>query len=87
MTINDQQICQLLLNEHKHQAQCLARFAMECANESLRDEVLKAMDTSMVHQRHIFDLMNQKGWYMPAQASPEDLARAQSNFQQHLNMQ
>lgn len=86
MALTDQQICQLLLNEHKFQAQSLAMFAMECANESLRDEVLKALDTTMLHQRHIWELMNQKGWYRPAQASPEDLARAQSTVQAQLRM-
>lgn len=86
MALSDQHLCQLLLNEHKLQAQSLAMFAMECANESLRDEVLKALDTTMLHQRHIWELMNQKGWYQPAQASAEDLTRAQATIQAQFRL-
>lgn len=80
--ISDNDVMQLLLDQHKYAACSLTQFALECTNMSLRNEVLRALDMTFAHQHHIFELMRQQGWYEPAMATPTDLAMVQNMFGQ-----
>ncbi|MDS1030342.1 spore coat protein [Bacillota bacterium LX-D] len=86
--LSDRDIMQLILNEHKYSAQSLTNFVLECSNMELRNEALRALDMTLKHQHHIFELMSQQGWYQPAMADQSMISSAQNMFNQNSsNMQ
>lgn len=83
----DRDLMQVVLDEHKLSISSLAKGAIEAASPDLRRQIMNSLDTDLRHQKEIWDLMNRKGWYQPAVAQPQDVARVQnfaSTMQQHV---
>ncbi len=76
MKIGDKEIMQTLLNEHKLCASSLTNLVLESSNQTLRNDTAGILSRTFQHQKNIYDLMTQKGWYSVQQASPQDVNTA-----------
>ena len=88
-SITDKEIANVILNEHKLAASSLTNLVLESSNQYLRDDVTSILTKTFKHQKQIFDLMAQKGWYQTQAATQQDITKAQqelSNIQSSLNM-
>jgi len=74
--LSDKEITQTLLNEHKLCASSLTNLILESSNQNLRNEVSGLLNRTFQHQKNIFDLMAQKGWYTVQQADQQEIAAA-----------
>lgn len=87
--LSDKEITQTLLNEHKLCASSLTNLVLESSNQSLRNDAAGILSRTFQHQKNIFDLMTQKGWYTTQQASQQEIASAKqevSKIQSSINM-
>jgi spore coat protein F len=75
-SFGDKEITQTLLNEHKLCASSLTNLVLESSNQALRDDVTCILNRTFQHQKNIFDLMSQKGWYTPQNATPQEINTA-----------
>jgi spore coat protein F len=76
--IGDKEIMQTLLNEHKLCATSLTNQILESSNQTLRNDTAGILNRTFQHQKQIFDIMTQKGWYTVEQASQQDISKAKS---------
>lgn len=87
--IGDKEIVQTLLNEHKLCASSLTNLVLESANQNLRNDAAGLLNRTFQHQKILFDLMTQKGWYTTQQASQQDVTAARqevSKIQTSMNI-
>lgn len=76
-SFGDKEITQTLLNEHKLCASSLTNLVLESSNQNLRNDVAGLLNRTFQHQKNIFDLMTQKGWYTTQAASQQEISTAQ----------
>lgn len=72
----DKEIMNVLLNEHKLCASSLTNLVLESSNQNLRNDVSGLLSRTFQHQKNIFDLMTQKGWYTTQTASQQEINAA-----------
>lgn len=87
--ITDKEILNVLLDEHKLGASSMTNLVLESSNQILRNDATNILNRTFQHQKQIFDLMTQKGWYQVQNASQQDISRAQqemSSIQSSLSM-
>ncbi len=72
----DKEITTVLLDEHKLCASSLTNLILESCNQSLRNDAAGLLNKTFQHQKNIFDLMTQKGWYTTQTASQQDINNA-----------
>ena len=70
----------ILLYEHKLAASMLTSGVLESANPQVRQHFTSLLNQTLDHQKQIFDVMSQKGWYKVAPAPQEELTRIQQSF-------
>ncbi len=75
-SIGDKEIMQTLLNEHKLCASSLTNLVLESSNQMLRNDASGILSRTFQHQKNIFDLMTQKGWYSVQEANQQDINTA-----------
>jgi len=88
-SLSDKEITQTLLNEHKLCASSLTNLVLESSNQSLRNDAAGILSRTFQHQKNIFDLMTQKGWYTTQQASQQEISSAKqevNKIQSSINM-
>lgn len=78
--ISDKDLMNTLLSQHKFSAMTLTGLITECANENLRQDCINVLESTLQHQKMIWDAMNQKGWYQVQPANPQDISRAQNSI-------
>lgn len=86
---SDKEITQTLLNEHKLCASSLTNLVLESSNQDLRNDAAGILNRTFQHQKNIFDLMSQKGWYTSQQASQQEITSARQEagkIQSSMNM-
>jgi len=76
-SITDQEVMSVLLNEHKLAASSLTNLVLESTNQFLRNDATNILTSTFNHQKQIFDLMAQKGWYQVQNASQQEISKAQ----------
>lgn len=84
INISDKDMTNVVLSQYKYQVSSLTNLILESANQSLRNDVTNMLQTTFTHQKQIFDLMSQKGWYQVQTASNQDIVNAQETV---TNMQ
>lgn len=87
--IGDKEIAAVLLDEHKLFASSLTNLVLESTNQSLRNDAANLLNRTFLHQKQIFDLMSQKGWYQTQNANQQEISKAQqevSKVQSSMNM-
>lgn len=80
----DRDILQVCLNETKHMANSLGTYILEASGDQLRRDYMTVLGDVMNQQKQIYDLMQQKGYYSVQSASPQDISKAQTKFQQGM---
>ncbi|MGE5390616.1 MAG: spore coat protein [Deltaproteobacteria bacterium] len=70
----------ILLYEHKLAASMLTSSVIESADPQVRQHFTSLLNQTLDHQKQIFDVMNQKGWYKVAPAPQDELNRIQQSF-------
>ena len=78
--VTDKEILNVLLDEHKLGASSMTNLILESSNQLLRNDATNILTRTFQHQKQIFDLMNQKGWYKVQNASQQDITRAQQEM-------
>lgn len=76
-SLSDKEITNVLLDNHKLSATSLTNLILESTNNQLRNDCMNVLKRTLDHQKQIFDVMNQKGWYKTTTASAQDLSTAQ----------
>ncbi len=79
-SIGDKEILNVLLDQHKLCASSLTNLVLESSNQNLRNDAAALLSKTFQHQKQIFDLMVQKGWYQTQTASPQDIGRVQQEI-------
>jgi len=69
--ITDKEIMNVLLDQHKLCATSLTNLILESSNQNLRNDVTNILNKTFQHQKQIFDILSQKGWYKTQQASQQ----------------
>jgi Spore coat protein len=85
----DKEITNVLLDECKLCASTLTNIILESSNQALRNDATNVLNKTFQHQKQIFDLMTQKGWYQVQNANQQDISKAQqeiSKMQSSMNM-
>lgn len=80
----DRDILQLALNESKHTAEALNSFILESSNEQLRRDYMTVLGDVYNQQKQVFDLMQQKGFYTPENATAQQISQAKSKFSNQM---
>lgn len=75
--LSDKEIANAVLDNHKLGASSLTNLILESTNNQLRNDCMNVLKKTFEHQKQIFDIMTQKGWYQVANASQQDITRAQ----------
>jgi spore coat protein CotF len=75
-SLGDKEITQVLLDEHKLCASSLTNLILESSNQNLRNDASGLLNRTFQHQKNIFDLMTQKGWYTTQSANQQDINNA-----------
>ncbi len=78
--ITDKEIVNVLLNQHKLSASSLTTLVLESANQNLRNDATNILNKTFKHQKQIFDLMTQKGWYQVQSANQQQISQAQQEM-------
>lgn len=78
--LTDCDALQLALNECKHLAQSLNTYILETTNDQLRRDYMTVLGNVYSHQKEVFDMMQQKGFYNVKNANPQAIAQAQNKF-------
>jgi spore coat protein CotF len=78
--IGDKEITNVLLDQHKLTASSLTNLVLESNNQALRNDVTSLLTRTFQHQKQIFDLMNQKGWYQIQNANQQEITKAQQEM-------
>ena len=74
--LGDKEIATVLLDEHKFSAASLTNLILESSNQSLRNDAAGILNRTFLHQKQIYDLMTQKGWYSTQNASQQEINNA-----------
>lgn len=77
--VSDKEIAEVILGQHKLEASSMMNLIIESSNDSVRTGATSILQKTFNHQKQIFDLMNQKGWYQTQSASAQDIATAKQS--------
>ena len=76
-----------LLYQHKLAATMATSAVLESANPQMRSHFTNLLNSTLHHQKQIFDIMNQKGWY-PVDTAPNEqfskVKQSLSSIQQQM---
>lgn len=87
--VGDRELMTVILNEHKLCASSLTNLILESVDQSLRNDANNLLNRTFQHQKQIFDMMTQKGWYTTQPASQQEISNARKEagtIQSSLNM-
>ena len=87
--LGDKEILNVLLDEHKLCASSLTNLVLESSSQTLRNDAAGLLNRTFQHQKQLFDLMTQKGWYQTQNANQQDITKAQqevSRLQSSISM-
>ncbi|MFY9285062.1 MAG: spore coat protein [Tissierellaceae bacterium] len=79
--MRDQDIVNDILNGTKHSIDTYTKAIQECSNQTLRSELQKLRNEAEQMQYQIYQMAEQKGWYMPApQANQSDIQKIKNGL-------
>ncbi len=82
--LTDKEIATVLLNAHKLGAQSLTNLIIESVDQSIREDAMQVLNTTLGHQKQIFDYMQGKGYYQVDMAPGQEISKAQQHIQQQM---
>ncbi|HBY20828.1 MAG TPA: spore coat protein [Clostridiales bacterium] len=81
-SLTDKEVTTVILDNHKLAATSLTNLILESANNQLRADCYNVLKRTMEHQKQIFDVMSQKGWYQVSNANQQDITQVQQTITQ-----
>jgi spore coat protein CotF len=78
--LGDKELLNAILNEHKLAASSMTTLVLESADQNLRNDATKILQNTFKHQKQIFDIMTQKGWYQTEVASSQEIDRVKTEL-------
>ncbi len=75
--LTDKEIMASILNERKLAASSLTNLILESSNPTLRNDAKSILTRAFDEQKHVFDMMSQKGWYSVQNANQQEISQAQ----------
>jgi Spore coat protein len=78
--LTDKEIMASILNERKLAASSLTNLILESSNPTLRNDVKSILTKTFDEQKHVFDMMSQKGWYAVQNANQQEISQAQQKI-------
>ncbi|WP_024831406.1 spore coat protein [Ruminiclostridium josui] len=75
--LTDKEILASILNERKLAASSLTNLILESSNPTLRNDAKSILTRTFDEQKHVFDMMAQKGWYSVQNANQQEISQAQ----------
>lgn len=78
--LTDKEIMNAILTEHKQGASSMTNLILESSCDSVRTDATSILTRTLQHQKQIFDLMTQKGWYQVENASTQEVSKAQQQM-------
>lgn len=75
--LTDKEILASTLNERKLAASSLTNLILESSNPTLRNDAKSILTRTFDEQKHVFDMMAQKGWYSVQNANQQEISQAQ----------
>jgi spore coat protein F len=78
--LTDKEVLNVLLDEHKLAASSLTNLIIESSNQLIRNDATNILTRTLQHQKQIFDLMSQKGWYQVQNANQQEISKAQQEM-------
>lgn len=78
--LTDKEITNVILDEHKLSASAMTTLVLESACPTLRSDATQILTRTFDHQKQIFDIMSQKGWYETQPANQQDLTKAKQTY-------
>jgi spore coat protein F len=79
-SISDKDIMEVLLTQHKLGASSLTTLVLESTCQEIRNDAMNLLNRTFQHQKQIFDIMSQKGWYQTMNASQQEISSVQSSL-------
>jgi spore coat protein CotF len=83
--LTDREMMQLCLELEKGRCRSIASSLLETSHDELRAIYQRCLETAITHQQHIFENMQQSGYYIVPQATPEQIGEVQGLLQNNLN--
>lgn len=80
--LTDKEILNVLLDQHKLCASALTNLVLESSNQNVRTDASNVLNKTFRHQKQIFDILSQKGWYKTQSASQQAITQAQQEMTQ-----
>lgn len=77
--ISDWDLMNAALIMHKQELSSLATAIAEASNQQLQQDYMQSFHTVLNHQKQLFQLMQQRGFYQPMQASQQEIQAAAQN--------
>jgi len=79
-TISDKDIMEVLLAQHKLGAISLTNLILESSCQNVRNDAVNLLTRTFEHQKQIYDIMSQKGWYQTMTATKQEISSVQSSL-------
>ncbi|MBN6188767.1 spore coat protein [Aneurinibacillus sp. BA2021] len=83
--LTDRELMQLCLELEKGRCRSLLNTIVETRHDSLRSLYQRCLETALTNQQHIFDRMQEHGYYQVPQATPDQIAQMQGLLQNNLH--
>ncbi|NPV90933.1 MAG: spore coat protein [Firmicutes bacterium] len=80
--LNDRDLFDILLSQHKLLAESMTQTILESSNPQFRQDCINMLNRDFMHQRVIWEAMNQRGWYNTSQG----MSQGQGMTQQGMSM-
>lgn len=83
--MNDRDFTSDLLTMEKYMTDSYSTFLNEASHQALYQDVLSIFTETQNEQRHLYNLMFQKGWYKLEGADSQKLQQSYQQFQEYSN--
>ncbi len=80
--IRDKDLAMAMLMDLKHTCECLNQKILEASNPQLRQSYINILHETYNEQQHLFNYMQQKGWYPTMTAHQQDISTIAGSISQ-----
>lgn len=79
INVSDKDVANIIIDCHKLMASSFTNLILESASDTVRRDATSMLQKTLSHQKQLFDVMTQKGWYQVQNASQQEIANAQQS--------
>jgi len=85
--LNDRDILNEMITLEKHAANLYHTATIEANHQALHQTCSNLMNETLQCQRHLFQLMSQKGWYKTQNADQQQIGQTYQQFEGYMQTQ